>query len=74
MKEYDGWRIIGDDVASHNIILSIRRPISGYVLSREAMDRLVNGAFPNPMTCPLLGDAEDVNMGPCLFLSLLWAD
>ncbi|CAG0902939.1 unnamed protein product [Darwinula stevensoni] len=43
-----------------------RKSRLGYVLSREALDRLVNRAFPNPMTCPLLQGPEDINVGVCL--------
>ncbi|CAG0908551.1 unnamed protein product, partial [Darwinula stevensoni] len=39
---------------------------AGYVLSREAVTRLVEKALPNPKSCPLRGEAEDVSIGECL--------
>ncbi|CAG0904732.1 unnamed protein product [Darwinula stevensoni] len=35
---------------------------AGYVLSREAVTRLVEKALPNPKSCPLRGEAEDVSI------------
>ncbi|CAG0890465.1 unnamed protein product [Darwinula stevensoni] len=40
---------------------------AGYVLSREAVTRLVEKALPNPKSCPLRGEAEDVSIGLILF-------
>ncbi|CAG0884160.1 unnamed protein product [Darwinula stevensoni] len=39
---------------------------AGYVLSREALKRLVEKAFQNPKSCPLQGKGEDVSIGECL--------
>ncbi|CAG0900537.1 unnamed protein product, partial [Darwinula stevensoni] len=38
----------------------------GYVMSREAVERFVEKALPNPALCPPLQKDEDVGMGKCM--------